>query len=114
MERFIRRQNLLRYCQLLEAVADEDERQRILRLLEEEKQKQRDPGKKDSFFEAAAVLCLIQIKVPSSSARKYEFDLLCLVHPPDHPEPTQKVGSPWCFTTRGPPFVDNLADVGEP
>jgi hypothetical protein len=33
-------------------------------------------------FDAATVLCLIQIKVPSSSARKYEFGLLCLVHPP--------------------------------
>jgi len=48
MERFIRRQNLLRYRQLLEAVADEDGRQRILRLLEEEKQKQKDAGDKDS------------------------------------------------------------------
>jgi hypothetical protein len=48
MERFVRRQNLLRYRQLLEAVADEDERQRILRLLEEEKQKQKDAGDKDS------------------------------------------------------------------
>jgi hypothetical protein len=49
MERFIRRQNLLRYRQLLEAVGDEDERQRILRLLEEEKQKQKDAGDKDSL-----------------------------------------------------------------
>jgi len=48
MERFIRRQNLLRYRQLLEAVADEDERQRILRVLAEEKQKQKDAGDKDS------------------------------------------------------------------
>lgn len=53
MERFIRRQNLLRYLQLVEAVADEDERQRILRVLEEEKKKQKDAGDKDSPLRSA-------------------------------------------------------------
>jgi len=48
MERFVRRQNVLRYRRLLEAVADEDERHRILRLLAEEKQKQKDAGDKDN------------------------------------------------------------------
>ena len=37
MERFIRRQNVEHYRHLLETVTDENERERILRLLEEEK-----------------------------------------------------------------------------
>ena len=40
MERFIRRQNVEHYRHLLETVTDENERERILRLLEEEKRKQ--------------------------------------------------------------------------
>ncbi len=47
MERFIRQQNVVHYRQLLEAATDEDKKQRILRLLEEEKQKQKDAGDKD-------------------------------------------------------------------
>ncbi len=42
MERFIRRQNVEHYLQLLRTVSDEAERQKILKLLAEEKQKQRD------------------------------------------------------------------------
>jgi hypothetical protein len=44
MERFVRRQNVEHYRQLLESVIDESERQRILRLLAEEQQKQKDAG----------------------------------------------------------------------
>jgi hypothetical protein len=44
MERFIRRQNVEHYQQLLETVKDPSERERILKLLAEERQKQRDAG----------------------------------------------------------------------
>jgi hypothetical protein len=40
MERFIRRQNIEHYRRLLETVADERERHRILKLLAEEQKKQ--------------------------------------------------------------------------
>jgi hypothetical protein len=46
MERFIRRQNVEHYRHLLETVTDEKERERILKLLEEEKQKQQAAGDK--------------------------------------------------------------------
>jgi hypothetical protein len=46
MERFIRRQNVEHYRHLLETVTDENERERILRLLEEEKRKQQAAGDK--------------------------------------------------------------------
>jgi hypothetical protein len=42
MERFVRRENI----KLLKTVKDEAERQRILKLLAEEKQKQKDAGDK--------------------------------------------------------------------
>jgi hypothetical protein len=44
MDRFIRRQNVEHYRHLLETVTDEKERERILKLLEEERQKQKDAG----------------------------------------------------------------------
>ncbi len=39
MERFIHRQNIEHYERLLQTVTDETERKRVLKLLEEEKQK---------------------------------------------------------------------------
>jgi hypothetical protein len=44
MEEFIRRQNVKHYRLLLGATTDETQRQRILRLLAEEQQKQKDAG----------------------------------------------------------------------
>jgi hypothetical protein len=46
MDRFIRRENVKRYRELLKATKDEVERQKILVLLAEEQQKQRDAGDK--------------------------------------------------------------------
>jgi hypothetical protein len=42
MERFIRRENIRHYLDLLRTVTDGGERARILKLLAEERQKQRD------------------------------------------------------------------------
>jgi rubrerythrin len=42
--RFIRRENVRHYRQLLETITDEAERQRILRLLDEEQKKQQAAG----------------------------------------------------------------------
>jgi hypothetical protein len=44
MGQFIRRKNVERYWRLLNRVTDQSERQRILELLVEERQKQRDAG----------------------------------------------------------------------
>jgi hypothetical protein len=44
MDSFIRRKNVERYHLLLERVTEDGERQRILTLLAEEQQKQRDAG----------------------------------------------------------------------
>ena len=46
MDRFIRRHNVENYCRLLESVSNETERQTILKLLAEERQKQKDAGDK--------------------------------------------------------------------
>ncbi len=46
MERFVRRENIRHYRDLLKRVKDEAERRQILRLLEEEQQKQSDAGEK--------------------------------------------------------------------
>ena len=46
MERFVRRENVKHYKELLKTVKDEAERQRILKLLAEEVQKQKDEGDK--------------------------------------------------------------------
>jgi len=46
MERFVRRENVKHYRELLKTVKDEAERQRILKLLAEEKQRQKDAGDK--------------------------------------------------------------------
>jgi hypothetical protein len=43
-DQFIRRQNIEHFRHLLETVTDENERRRILKLLEEEQQKQKDAG----------------------------------------------------------------------
>jgi hypothetical protein len=42
MDQFVRRQNVERYRRLLKSVAEEPERQRILKLLAQERQKQKD------------------------------------------------------------------------
>lgn len=47
MEKFVRRQNVDHFLQLLAATTDESERQRIMKLLEEERQKQRDAGDRE-------------------------------------------------------------------
>jgi hypothetical protein len=44
MERFVRRENVRHYRDLLKKVTDETERRRIVKLLEEEQHKQRDAG----------------------------------------------------------------------
>jgi hypothetical protein len=44
MERFIRRQNVERYRELLKTVTDQGEREKILKLLAEETHKQKDAG----------------------------------------------------------------------
>ena len=44
MERFIRGQNVELYRRLLERVTEQSDRQRILKLLDEEQQKQKDAG----------------------------------------------------------------------
>ena len=46
MDRFIRRENVKHYCELLKTVKSEVERERILKLLGEELQKQKDAGDK--------------------------------------------------------------------
>jgi hypothetical protein len=46
MERFVRRENIKHYRALLKTVQDEAERQRILKLLAEDQQKQKDAGDK--------------------------------------------------------------------
>ena len=46
MDRFIRRENIKHYRELLKTVKDETERQRILKLLAEEEQKQKAAGDK--------------------------------------------------------------------
>jgi hypothetical protein len=46
MDRFIRRENVKHYRELLKTVKDETERQRILKLLAEEQLKQKDAGDK--------------------------------------------------------------------
>ena len=47
MERFVRRENVKHYHELLKTVKDEAERQQILKLLAEELQKQKDAGDKN-------------------------------------------------------------------
>ena len=44
MERFVRRENIKHYRELLKTVKDEAERRKILKLLAEEVQKQKDAG----------------------------------------------------------------------
>ena len=46
MDRFVRRENVKHYRELLKTAKDEAERQRILKLLTEEQQKQKDAGDK--------------------------------------------------------------------
>jgi hypothetical protein len=46
MERFVRRENVKHYWELLKTVKDEAERQRIQKLLAEEVQKQKHAGDK--------------------------------------------------------------------
>ena len=47
MERFVRRENVKHYRELLKSVTDENERQRILALMREEQDKQAAAGDKD-------------------------------------------------------------------
>jgi hypothetical protein len=44
MGEFVRSQNVKRYCRLLERVTGEADRQTIINLLDEERQKQKDAG----------------------------------------------------------------------
>jgi hypothetical protein len=44
MDQFLRRRNVERYWRLLDSVSNESDRQRILQLLVEERQKQKDAG----------------------------------------------------------------------
>ena len=44
MDQFVRSQNVERYRRLLERVTDESDRQQIINLLAEERQKQKDAG----------------------------------------------------------------------
>jgi hypothetical protein len=44
MDQFVRSQNVERYRRLLERVTDESDRQQIIHLLAEERQKQKDAG----------------------------------------------------------------------
>ena len=44
MGEFVRSQNVARYRRLLERVTDESERQQIINMLAEERQKQKDAG----------------------------------------------------------------------
>jgi hypothetical protein len=44
MDKFVRRENVARYLQLLKTTTDPTERERILKLLAEERQKQKDAG----------------------------------------------------------------------
>jgi hypothetical protein len=44
MERFVRRQNVERYLKLLTTITEEDQRHKIMKLLSEERQKQKDAG----------------------------------------------------------------------
>ena len=46
MDRFIRRENVKHYRELLKTVKDDAERQRILKLLAEEERKQKEAGDK--------------------------------------------------------------------
>jgi hypothetical protein len=46
MERFVRRENIKHYKELLKTLKDEAERQQILKLLAEERQKQKEAGDK--------------------------------------------------------------------
>jgi hypothetical protein len=44
MDQFIRRRNVERYWRLLDSVSNEADRKRLLQLLVEERQKQKDAG----------------------------------------------------------------------
>jgi hypothetical protein len=44
MDQFIRRRNIERYWRLLDSLSNESDRQTILQLLVEERQKQKDAG----------------------------------------------------------------------
>jgi hypothetical protein len=46
MGRFVRRENVKHYQEMLKVAKDDAERQRILKLLAEEQQKQKDEGDK--------------------------------------------------------------------
>ena len=46
MDRYVRRENVRHYRELLKTAKDEAERQRILKLLAEEQQKQKEAGDK--------------------------------------------------------------------
>jgi hypothetical protein len=44
VDQFVRRQNVERYCRLLQRVTEESDRQKVINLLAEERQKQKDAG----------------------------------------------------------------------
>ena len=44
MDRFVRRQNVEHYCRLLQRVTEKSDRQTVINLLTEERQKQKEAG----------------------------------------------------------------------
>ena len=44
VDRFVRRQNVEHYCRLLQRLTEESDRQKVINLLTEERQKQKEAG----------------------------------------------------------------------
>ena len=44
MDRFVRRKNVEHYCRLLQRLTEESDRQKVINLLTEERQKQKEAG----------------------------------------------------------------------
>jgi hypothetical protein len=65
--RFVRQENVKHYRRLLETVMDEAERQKVLRLLAEEREKQRAAG--DPIIEDAEQSTPIFVKYPAAPNR---------------------------------------------
>jgi hypothetical protein len=65
MGRFIRRINVERYWRLLDRISNESDRQRILELLAQERQKQKDAG--DLHLPRNAFRA--DVKIPASGVR---------------------------------------------
>ena len=99
MDGFIRRQNIVHCRQLLEAVREENAKQRILKLLGEEKQKTKGCGRQ------RRPLPIDLIKVAFSSAWKYCGCLLCWSPSPEPPRANSEGREPLVLHHQGlPPF----------